>query len=86
MPLPNSTGVKHNAYMAFLANIPADRISRHQGQLGRAPFRGPLSLHNRQQAITIVANLFTWLQSARANPWMLVNQKLGDDKQQHLLP
>jgi len=80
-----------NAYMAFLANIPADWISRHKaqpGQLGWAPFRGPLSLRSRQQAITIIASLFAWLQSARylkANPWVLVNQKLGDDKEKNLL-
>lgn len=80
-----------NAYMAFLANIPADWISRVRAQpggVGWAPFRGPLSLRSRQQAITIVASLFAWLQSARylsANPWVLVNQKLGDDKEQHLL-
>lgn len=90
-PLSGMTVDDCNAYMAFLANIPADWISRHKaspGELGWAPFRGALSLQSRQQAISIIASLFAWLQSARyltANPWVLVNQKLGDDKQQRLL-
>ncbi|MDD2609881.1 MAG: tyrosine-type recombinase/integrase [Giesbergeria sp.] len=80
-----------NAYVAFLADIPPDWISRQRaspGTVGWAPFRGPLTLHSRQQAITLVASLFAWLQAARylpANPWVLVNQAQGDDKEQRLL-
>ena len=80
-----------NAYMAFLQNIPASWISRRSaapGQVGWAPFRGQLSHDSQQQAIVIVASLFTWLQSAQylqGNPWVLVNKKTGDDKQKNVL-
>ena len=80
-----------NAYMAFLQNLPASWISRCSaapGQAGWAPFRGPLSHDSQQQAIVIVASLFTWLQSAQylqGNPWVLVNKKTGDDKQKNVL-
>jgi site-specific recombinase XerD len=80
-----------NAYMAFLQNIPGSWISRRSaapGQAGWAPFRGPLSHDSQQQAIVIVASLFTWLQSAQylqGNPWVLVNKKTGDDKQKNVL-
>ena len=80
-----------NAYMAFLQNLPASWISRRSaapGQAGWAPFRGPLSHDSQQQAIVIVASLFTWLQSAQylqGNPWVLVNKKTGDDKQKNVL-
>lgn len=72
-------------YMAFLQDIPERWISRRHaapGTLGWAPFRGPLSLHSQKQAITIVASLFNWLQSAQylnGNPWLLVNTDTGDD-------
>lgn len=72
-------------YMAFLQNIPARWISRvhaKPGAPGWAPFKGSLSRKSQAQAIVIVAALFAWLQSARylsANPWLLVNQKTGDD-------
>jgi hypothetical protein len=69
------------AFMAFLQHIPPRWISRARavsGQIGWAPFRGPLSHTSCRQAITIIA----WLQSAQylgASPWVLVNQLTGDD-------
>lgn len=78
-------------YMAFLQNIPTKWISRARakpGAPGWAPFRGPLSRKSQAQAIIIVASMFTWLQSARylsANPWLLVNQKTGDDAREKML-
>lgn len=78
-------------YMTFLEHIPARWISRTRaapGQLGWAPFRGPLSHQSRRQAIVIVASMFTWLQSAQyiqANPWVLVNKKTGDDREHQVL-
>jgi len=78
-------------YMAFLQNIPKKWISRARakpGAPGWAPFRGPLSRKSQAQAIVIVASMFTWLQSARyisANPWVLVNQKTGDDASEKML-
>ena len=78
-------------YMAFLQNIPAKWISRVRakpGAPGWAPFRGPLSRKSQAQAIVIIAALFAWLQSARhlpANPWLLVNQKTGDDASEKML-
>lgn len=78
-------------FMAFLQNIPAKWISRVRtkpGAPGWAPFRGPLSKKSQAQAIVIVASLFTWLQAARylpANPWLLVNQKTGDDASERML-
>ena len=79
------------AYLAFLQNIPARWISRERaspGKEGWAPFRGALSHGSCRQAIVIVASMFTWLQSAQylaANPWALVNQKTGDDKNKKML-
>src|SRR5665647_3596219 len=78
-------------YMAFLQEIPAKWISRvraRPGAPGWAPFRGQLSHSSRGQAIVIIAALFTWLQSAQylsANPWVLINQKTGDDPGHRLL-
>ena len=78
-------------FMAFLQNIQAKWISRvhaKPGAPGWAPFRGPLSRKSQAQAIVIVASLFTWLQAARylpANPWLLVNQKTGDDASEKML-
>lgn len=72
-------------YMTFLQDIPERWISRRHaspGTLGWAPFRGPLSQQSQKQAITIVASLFNWLQSAQylnGNPWQLVNTDTGDD-------
>ena len=79
------------AFMAFLQNIPPRWISRVRaapGHIGWAPFRGPLSHASCRQAITIVASLFAWLQSAEylsANPWVLVNQATGDDRNKKML-
>ena len=79
------------AFMAFLQNIPPQWISRERaapGQPGWAPFRGPLSHGSCRQAVVIIASLFTWLQSAQylaGNPWLLVNQKTGDDPGRQLL-
>ena len=79
------------AFMAFLQNIPLRWISRARaapGQPGWAPFRGPLSHASCRQSITIIASLFTWLQSAQylaANPWVLVNQATGDDAGHRML-
>ena len=79
------------AYMAFLQNVPDRWISRERarpGQLGWAPFRGPLSHASHRQAVVIVNALFTWLQSAQylpSNPWQLVNKKTGDDRDQKML-
>lgn len=78
-------------YMAFLQNIPQRWISRVRAAPncpGWAPFRGPLSHKSYRQAVVIVAALFTWLQNAQylsANPWMLVNQKTGDDRNEKML-
>ena len=78
-------------YMAFLQNIPAHWISRVRAAPqapGWAPFRGPLSHASHRQAVVIIASLFTWLQAAQylsANPWLLVNQKTGDDAGRKML-
>jgi integrase len=78
-------------YMAFLQNIPTQWISRESAQPGMpgwAPFRGPLSHTSHRQAVVIVSSLFTWLQAAqylKANPWLLVNQKTGDDRHKKVL-
>lgn len=78
-------------YMAFLQHIPPQWISRVRaapGQPGWAPFRGALSHQSQRQAVVIVAAMFTWLQAAQyisANPWLLVNQKTGDDKTRKVL-
>lgn len=80
-----------SAFMAFLQNIPPRWISRQRaapGTPGWAPFRGPLSHTSCRQAVVIIASLFTWLQSAQylsANPWLLVNQKTGDDRNKKML-
>jgi integrase len=79
------------AFMAFLQNIQARWISRARaapGTPGWAPFRGPLSHASCRQAVTIIASLFAWLQSAQylnANPWVLVNQATGDDPGKKML-
>jgi len=79
------------AFMAFLQHIPPQWISRARaapGETGWAPFRGPLSHQSQKQAVTINASLMAWLQAARyvpANPWVLVNQKTGDDPAQRML-
>uniref|UniRef100_UPI00356ADFBC tyrosine-type recombinase/integrase n=1 Tax=Polaromonas sp. TaxID=1869339 RepID=UPI00356ADFBC len=58
------------------------------GSPGWAPFRGPLSTRSVRQAITIVVSMFHWLQASgyiAQNPWLLVNQKIGDDRQERVL-
>lgn len=78
-------------YMAFLQNVPAGWISRRRakpGAPGWAPFRGPLSHASQGQAVLIVAGMFRWLQAAKYlmdDPWVLVNQKTGDDADKKLL-
>lgn len=78
-------------YMAFLQHIPAHWMSRARAQPGSprwAPFRGPLSTRSVRQAITIVVSMFHWLQASgyiAQNPWLLVNQKIGDDRQERVL-
>ena len=78
-------------YMAFLQHVPDKWISRDRAapnQPGWAPFRGQMSVKSQRQSIVIVAGLFTWLASAQyigGNPWVLVNQKTGDDKEERML-
>lgn len=78
-------------YMTFLQHVPDQWISRvhsSPGTQGWAPFRGRLSTHSVRQAITIIASMFQWLQAANYlpnNPWLLVNQKIGDDKENRVL-
>lgn len=80
-----------SAFMAFLQHIPREWISRARaapGEKGWAPFRGPLSHQSQKQAVIINASLFAWLQAAQylnANPWVLINQKTGDDRAQKML-
>ena len=75
-------------YMAFLQNIPAKWMSRRRAEpfsVGWAPFRGQLSHDSQHQSVVIVASLFQWLHAAgylKANPWVLVNKRTGDDKSQ----
>ncbi|WP_325652764.1 tyrosine-type recombinase/integrase [Ideonella sp.] len=80
------------AYMAFLENLPPDWISRrHSGVMGEgwAPFRGPLSVASRRQAVVVLGSFFRWLVDvgylAARNPWMLVNRRTGDDASRHEL-
>ena len=78
-------------YMAFLQHIPEryhSRVRAAPGTPGWAPFRGPLRKKSAQQSMVIVAGLFAWLTAAhylRANPWLLINQKTGDDKEERML-
>ena len=78
-------------YMAFLQHVPPHWISRAHAQPGApgwAPFRGPLSTRSVRQAVTIVVSMFHWLQATGyigKNPWLLVNQKIGDDKEERVL-
>ena len=78
-------------YMAFLQHIPTHWMSRARAQPGSpgwAPFRGPLSTRSVRQAITIVVSMIHWFQASgyiAQNPWLLVNQKIGDDRQERVL-
>jgi integrase len=89
-PWPTDVG-DFGDFMAFLQNLPAKWISRTRakpGTPGWAPFRGPLSHTSHKQAVIIVAALLTFLQNAQylnANPWPLINQKTGDDRNRSLL-
>lgn len=74
-------------YMAFLANIPPAWISRRQSSPlaeGWAPFRGPLGTSSRRQAVIVLGSFFEWLSATGylpgRNPWLLVNKRLGDDR------
>ena len=75
------------AFMDFLEAIPDKWISRRKSKRmapGWAPFRGQLSVASRRQALTIVGSMMAWLVQSRylvANPWVLVNVRLGDDAQ-----
>lgn len=90
-PLGKMTLVDCRDYMAFLQHVPIQWISRVRakpGTPGWAPFRGPLSTRSVRQAVTIVVSMFHWLQAAGCigkNPWLLVNQKIGDDKAERVL-
>lgn len=72
-------------YMTFLQHIPDSWISKRHCKpfdVGWAPFRGQLSFDSQKQSIVIVAALFHFLHQAsfiQYNPWVLVNQKTGDD-------
>lgn len=71
------------AYQAFLQHIPPGWISRNRhapGELGWAPFRGPLTPQSQRYAITVLGGLFAWLSASRylpGNPWMLLNSDAG---------
>ena len=75
------------AYQAFLQHIPLGWISRNRlspGQIGWAPFKGPLTLASQQQAIKILGGLFAWLAASKylaGNPWLLVNTDTGSTDQ-----
>ena len=79
------------AYMEFLDNVPPHWISRRSaspGEVGWAPFRGPLSHDSQKLSIVIIASLFLWLQSVNylsANPWAAVKMKTGDDRNKKML-
>jgi integrase len=73
------------AYMDFLAAVPPHwigraHVARHTP--GWRPFKRQLSLASRKLSITVVTSLCEWLVQAqylRANPWILINRRLGDD-------
>ncbi len=74
-------------YMTFLATIPSAWISRRQSSplaQGWAPFRGPLSTNSRRQALIVLGSFFEWLTAtgylSGRNPWLLVNKRLGDER------
>lgn len=75
------------AYQLFLQQIPPGWISRDRhspGQMGWAPFRGPLTPASQRQAITILGALFAWLAAAKyiqGNPWLMVNGNTGSTDQ-----
>jgi len=74
------------AYMAFLEHVPPAWSSRQRAHVlaqGWAPFRGPLSLASRRQAVVVLGSFFAWMVDvgwlSLRNPWMLVNRRTGDD-------
>ena len=75
------------AYQSFLQHIPPGWISRDRhspGQMGWAPFRGPLTPASQRQAITILGALFAWLAAAKyiqGNPWLMINGDTGSTDQ-----
>ncbi len=75
------------AYQSFLQHIPPGWISRDRhspGQIGWAPFRGPLTPASQKQSITILGALFAWLAASKyiqGNPWLLVNSVTGSTDQ-----
>lgn len=75
------------AYQSFLQHIPPGWISRDRhspGQMGWAPFRGPLTPASQRQSITILGALFAWLAAAKyiqGNPWLMVNGDSGSTDQ-----
>ncbi len=74
------------AFKAFLENIPAHWISRKRarpGQLGWAPFRGPLSETSRHHLLNIVGALFAYFKLANyilQNPWPLIKTRVAMKK------
>lgn len=68
-------------YQLFLESIPAHWMSKRHlspGTPGWAPFRGPLSLSSRKQALVIVSSMFAWLADGHylpSNPWALMGRK-----------
>lgn len=79
-------------YMAFLEHVPPPWVSRRHATVlgeGWAPFRGSLSLASRRQAVVILGSFFGWMVDVGylpgRNPWMLVNRRMGDDRNQDLL-
>ena len=89
--LAQATAADCRDYMAFLEHLPPTWMSRKQaapGAPGWAPFRGPLTMASRQQTLVILASCYRWLQDAQvlgANPWALVNLRMGDDPAKKVL-
>ena len=75
------------AYQSFLQHIPPGWMTRDRhtpGQIGWAPFRGPLTPASQKQATTILGALFAWLAAAKyiqGNPWLMVNNDTGSTDQ-----
>jgi site-specific recombinase XerD len=80
------------AYMSFLEHVPPSWSSQQRAHVlssGWAPFRGPLSLASRRQAVVVLGSFFAWMVDvgylSLRNPWALVNRRTGDDAQRHEL-
>ncbi|NRF72251.1 tyrosine-type recombinase/integrase [Aquincola sp. S2] len=69
------------AYIDFLADVPAQWISRlkvPRMSPGWAPFKGQLSAASRSQAVSVLSALCDWLVGARylvVNPWGQVDRR-----------